>query len=146
MSRYATGLCLGLLILAALFTGCSRNEAAPVAETADQADCRRIAMLDDDNRVDAIDQGVRIRVGFLSELGERSCEQQFSHVPVVILRHLDRAVGIMMILVIPIAISVHTVISPATRMKKFSRACFLPTTSVPALMVIALAYRPSHQK
>lgn len=37
MNRYATGLCLVLLALPALFTGCSRNEAAPVAATADQA-------------------------------------------------------------------------------------------------------------
>ena len=37
MSRYATGSCLGLLVFLALFTGCSRNEAAPVAETADRA-------------------------------------------------------------------------------------------------------------
>jgi hypothetical protein len=37
MSRYATGLGLGLLALLALFPGCSSNEAAPVAETADAA-------------------------------------------------------------------------------------------------------------
>ena len=37
MSRYTMGLCLGLLVLQAFFTGCSSNEAAPVAETADQA-------------------------------------------------------------------------------------------------------------
>ena len=37
MNRYATGLFLGLLVLVSLFAGCSRNEAAPVAETADQA-------------------------------------------------------------------------------------------------------------
>jgi hypothetical protein len=37
MNRYATGLFLGLLVLASLSTGCSTNEAAPIAETADQA-------------------------------------------------------------------------------------------------------------
>jgi len=38
MSRYTTSLCLGLLVFVALFTGCSRNEAAaPVAATADEA-------------------------------------------------------------------------------------------------------------
>jgi len=37
MSRYAAGSCLGLLVLLVLLPGCSSNEAAPVAATADQA-------------------------------------------------------------------------------------------------------------
>ncbi|NIM01652.1 MAG: hypothetical protein GTN89_12655, partial [Acidobacteria bacterium] len=37
MKRHVAGLCLGLLVLGAFFTGCSKSKPAPVADTADGA-------------------------------------------------------------------------------------------------------------